>query len=246
MGARQDDVSQVARVHGLAWSRAKVGALENGEKAISAEELMLLPLILSKVCQRPVRMADLIPPDVLIRLSSTASARGSAALKILAGAGLHDVREGDLELSPVSRPLPESWPPRMDVEVLEEADPSPDSHEKAGPERRELVAGKGEDQASDVIRQLAASKGRSYGLVRLLVPSETERKAAKRLDETPETVLRLSRGLWGLSLAEERDRLVDERADAGDDPGRLRALRGRITRQLVDRLAEEIQRGAKR
>ncbi len=233
-------------MHGLAWSRAKVGALENGEKAISAEELMLLPLILSNVCQRPVRMADLIAPDVLVRLSSTVSARGSAALKILAGADLHDVREGDLDLPLVSGPLPEPWPLRPDVEVLEETEPSPESQVKAGPESRELMAGKVEDRASNVISQLAASKGRSYGLVRLLVPSETERKAAKRLDETPETVLRLSRDLWGRSLAEERDRLVDERADAGDDPGRLRALRGRITRQLVDRLAEEIQRGAKR
>lgn len=59
-GARQEDVARIARRYGLTWSRGRIWDLERGEKAISAEELVLLPLVLSDVAGRPINLADLI------------------------------------------------------------------------------------------------------------------------------------------------------------------------------------------
>ena len=69
-----------------------------------------------------------------------------------------------------------------------------------------------------------------------------ERKAARRLGVEPRVVVEIARELWGRSLARERDRIVSERADAGGDPARLRALRGQVTRKLVGQLAGEIEK----
>src|SRR4051794_18409181 len=46
-GRRQDDVAVAARSVGLAWTRGKVAELERGGKAIPAEELLLLPVVLA-------------------------------------------------------------------------------------------------------------------------------------------------------------------------------------------------------
>ena len=60
-GQRQDDVARAARDLGLAWSRSKVAALERGDKALPAEELLLLPVVLADAqCGQP-SLADLLP-----------------------------------------------------------------------------------------------------------------------------------------------------------------------------------------
>lgn len=74
------------------------------------------------------------------------------------------------------------------------------------------------------------------------VPGVAEERAARRLGISTATLTTATRDLWGRTLTEERDRVVAERADTDDDPGRLRALRGRVTRQLVDELAKEIKK----
>jgi hypothetical protein len=70
---------------------------------------------------------------------------------------------------------------------------------------------------------------------------DAELKAARRLGEPPIVVGVLSFRLWGRPLPVERDRVVSERA--GDpSPDRRRALRGQVTRQLVEQLSAEIER----
>jgi hypothetical protein len=60
-GRRQDDVAVAARSVGLAWTRGKVAELERGGKAIPAEELLLLPVVLAYAgCGEP-QLRDLIP-----------------------------------------------------------------------------------------------------------------------------------------------------------------------------------------
>lgn len=86
---RQDDVSRHARRYGLAWSRAKIGALEGGGKALSLEELVLLPLVLSDALgdarESPVQLTELIPSDSLISLTPDVSIAGRGLLGVLGG-----------------------------------------------------------------------------------------------------------------------------------------------------------------
>lgn len=45
-GARQDDVARAARKAGLPWTRASVASLETGRRAMTVDELRLLPVLL--------------------------------------------------------------------------------------------------------------------------------------------------------------------------------------------------------
>jgi hypothetical protein len=73
-------------------------------------------------------------------------------------------------------------------------------------------------------------------------------KAAKRLGRTAAEIDAASRKLWGLSLAAERDRRVEERADEpSKTPRALQARRGHVTRALVEELRRhfELQAGSR-
>ena len=70
------------------------------------------------------------------------------------------------------------------------------------------------------------------------MPDESERKAAAKLGITPERVAQTARRVWGVGLTEERERRV---AGAGARGDTLRALRGHVTRELLEELAPEIE-----
>jgi len=81
-----------------------------------------------------------------------------------------------------------------------------------------------------------------------------ERKAARKFDVEPETIMRLSQRLWGRSLAAERDVRVAEYHELETDwneaagtlglrrmPARsLQAVRGHITRELLSELEPKV------
>jgi len=82
--------------------------------------------------------------------------------------------------------------------------------------------------------------------VPVVSPTEAERRAARRLKVSVARVVTASEELWhGRRLEAERDRRV-EKAGAGEDPATLRALRGHVTRQLLDELGESLQRKQKK
>jgi hypothetical protein len=240
-GKRQEDVSRAARRWGLNWSRARVWTLESGSKAISAEELILLPLVMSDAIGREVTMKELLP-DTRIELSSESTATTGIVLGILAGVSLRDALPEAISPRPI-RPTP-GRPVRPYPLTLPSFDPSPP---------------KTVDHAQEVIRRIAEMNHRMRELLPPLydarlwstllfvtAPSEAEQAAARRLGEDPRVVLALSRFLFGArSLAEERDARVAARPDAGSDPERLRALRGRETRVLVEQLREHFERHPK-
>lgn len=62
-GLTPDDVAREARRHGLVWTYSKVYALERGDKAVSAPELLVLAQVMTDACGRPVRLAELIEGD---------------------------------------------------------------------------------------------------------------------------------------------------------------------------------------
>lgn len=77
-----------------------------------------------------------------------------------------------------------------------------------------------------------------------IAPDDAEVKAARKLGVPPIRVAETALRLWGCSLSERRDRMVAERADAGSDPDRLRAIRGRVTRVLVNEMEQAIRLGS--
>lgn len=68
---------------------------------------------------------------------------------------------------------------------------------------------------------------------------DTDRRVGARLGEHPATVASLAHHLWGRSLSTERDQRTKER-EPDASPDRRRALRGQVTRQLIDELAAEL------
>ncbi len=213
---RQDDVSRAARMHGLAWGQSRIAALERGEKAISAEELVLLRLALTYACDREVTLSDLIDPQSRVALSDAVTATGRALVGVLADEDTGAMLVRDLAVVPVA--LQSIDVPAMTARM----DAIRDRAQRLG------LATRARDYQPIFARE------RQIGL--------TEERTGKRIGEDPFIVAAIANALWGRSLADERDRLVDERADAGADPDRLRALRGRVTRQLVEQVAAEIKR----
>lgn len=98
-GQRQEDVASAARELGLTWSRSKVAAFERGDKALSAEELLLLPAMLSLALERSVGLSELLNIDQEVQLSSDASVRPHELPKALTSEVSEAVR---LSFPPVS------------------------------------------------------------------------------------------------------------------------------------------------
>lgn len=220
-GARQEDVARHARAWGLAWDDSRIAALERGEKAISAEELALLPLVLSDACRERLTLADLIDPEERIRLSSTVTTPGRVLLDVYAARDVDQVPVRDLG-------------PPVAVRVAAHMGVTP--KQLATDWERYTTA---QERLAELVPDV--TEGRTAELLEA-EGGAAERKAAARIGESALVVVAMSRLLWGRTLTDERDRIVSERADAGADSERLRALRGRVTRQLVDQLAREIKR----
>jgi hypothetical protein len=61
-------------------------------------------------------------------------------------------------------------------------------------------------------------------------------KAAQRLRVTPEAIREGAYRLWGKSLTEERDERVKAKASPDATPRTLQAIRGHITRVMIEEL----------
>jgi transcriptional regulator with XRE-family HTH domain len=65
---------------------------------------------------------------------------------------------------------------------------------------------------------------------------EAETHAAAKFDVTPALLALAARKQWGRSLTQERDRRAADRAGDEKDPRALQAIRGHVTRELLDEL----------
>jgi transcriptional regulator with XRE-family HTH domain len=79
----------------------------------------------------------------------------------------------------------------------------------------------------------------------LAAASDAERKAARVLRISPDALLRLAVDRWGHTLAAERDRRIGVRA-ATLSRRSLQAVRGRVTRELLDELKPRKRTGKRR
>jgi hypothetical protein len=69
--------------------------------------------------------------------------------------------------------------------------------------------------------------------------SDAERYAARKLGTTPERLNMAAMRRWGRTLAQERDRRLNQKADDASARSR-QALRGHITRQLMAELEDDL------
>jgi transcriptional regulator with XRE-family HTH domain len=61
-GATQDHVARAARDVGLTWGRSSVAQLEAGTRALSAAELILLPLVFLAAFDCELSLTEIVTP----------------------------------------------------------------------------------------------------------------------------------------------------------------------------------------
>jgi transcriptional regulator with XRE-family HTH domain len=65
-GRRQEDVAAAARALGLKWNQATVAAFEGGRRTVTADLLLALPAIYSRVLGREFRLRELFSEPVVV------------------------------------------------------------------------------------------------------------------------------------------------------------------------------------
>lgn len=212
-GRAQADVARLADGwYGLAWNRARVASIEAGQKPISVDELAALLCILSELAGRRVTFADLVEKRRLVALAP-GRALYSQALPLLLES--HSTAD-DLAVL---------------ADALEAAEiPAPVGEPTVRPVPARARPGPVPRAANPVVPRVIWSNR----------PDEADRGAAGRLGCSPAAVQAASAALWGSSLAAQRDRLVAERIAPDARPRSRQAVRGLVTRQLVEQLAEHV------
>lgn len=201
-GRRQEDLARVARRVGLSWAGTKVAALERGDKALPAEELVLLPLVLSLAgCGQP-SLADLLPDgEGTVALNARTSIPATVVGQL--------VRGDPAGHAQVTR--------RLNTEDLDT------------PEREAAALRAGAIRhAAGYNRLLTVGEMRAVaeGL------GEADQRAARELGAVGYPFETLCAVLWGQSLSAKRDALLAATGADETNRASLAARRGRITREL--------------
>ena len=82
-GVTAEDVAEAARAVGLRWQAGTICFIETGRRAISADELLMLPVLMSRALRRPVTLRDLMPEQA--KVSGAVAFTPTTFDKILAG-----------------------------------------------------------------------------------------------------------------------------------------------------------------
>lgn len=214
-GQRQDDVARSARELGLTWTASKIAALERGDKALPAEELLLLPLVLASAqCGQP-SLADLLPD-------------GSGA-----------VRLGDQTAMPAAVLAQVTRGEDIDITEVD----SPRMRERLARIEQWANSGGPQQMTAMVRAALAISDTTSRELVDAeRAAGDAEQIAARRLGVPVAAVVAAALGTWQRGLTEERDARAAERAGHGATPRTVQAARGHVTRELYQEIAPAIER----
>lgn len=215
-GQRQDDVARAARDLGLAWSRSKVAAVERGDKALPAEELLLLPLVLAEAqCGQP-SLADLLPDGSgTVRLGDQTAMPAAVLAQVVRGEDV-DIRE-------------------VDSPSIRESFARIDAWAEAG----------GRERMMSIFRAyMAVAPGRDLRelLAAERAAGDAERIAARRLGVPFTAVVAAALATWGHGLTEERDARAAQRAGPGASARSAQAARGHVTRELYRELAPALDR----
>ena len=219
----QDEVASLARRWGFDWTRSVVAAIEAGRRALSVEEFLLLPWLAGnqgpKATKRgepaPMELADLFSGLGWVPLTRTFIADEEAFRAIVEG------RATKSDLSTVIMDVPTTRQSLHEAALAgigENTAVLDHLHLRDLPDARQLL------EAAHVDKQ-----------------AEAEMQAARRLRTFPLAVAAAARKRWGRSLTEERDRRVAEQTPADAIPRTLQALRGHVTRALLEELRQDVE-----
>jgi transcriptional regulator with XRE-family HTH domain len=224
-GRRQEQLAAEARRLGLRWTRATVAAIELGRRQLSIEELLLLPELLGRAgAGWGYEVSDLFPDnDRLVLLTGVVTAPSSAVRARFASRD--DADDGSRLKAAEFRPPPQGPPTTLPRDWLLSA----------------LNVKSLEDVPQSFWREVA-----------LEAAGDAERKAAVSIGVAPIALALVARRRWRRSLTAERDRKVADATNptsklnpaAEPDPKwprRLQAIRGHITRALVEELGPLLQ-----
>jgi len=227
-GLRQDDVAALARSWGFDWTQATVAAYEIGRRDFSVEELQVLGYIAAHLTPttaahggaRPVELADLLPSaGAEVRLNNWV---------VIDASSLKPIWRGEAQRFALPLTTAPATGLRGDFDAVTFA---------------ENVA------VLDCLWPGARQKDRGEGgpIRDLLVAAhpdklgDAEQKAARRLRTFPFAVAAAARDRWARSFTEERDRRVAEQAPPGVSARALQALRGHVTRGMLEELRPKIE-----
>ena len=202
-----DDVAEAARLLGLHWQRSTVASIETGKRGLSAEELLMLPLVMTQALSGG--SGDVI--DVSLGYLLDVEAELSDGVEMLPQ-GAHEL------LAPRPRRRPGSRAgfrfPKLVAEVLEKLDSG--GKNRARDRRIEQLW-------PDVHGHVTINFDHLFAVTRA-ASGEAEQKAARKLGVSGLDIAAVSFRLWGHGLTEERD------SRAGDNATR----RGHVSRGLVE------------
>jgi hypothetical protein len=181
-GREPDDLIPAARAHGLDWSASWVTSVERGIRALTADQLLALPVVLSAALGHRVSLADLLVGEAPVNLGTP----GELTVASVPAAYLLDVVTGH----PIRRSFLQAPPP-----------PPPDNTLAA-------VAARAAQRMRD-IRDAGLGDVDARALARAEEGAgSAEAKLAKRLGVPPIVVAAAAASLWGHSLTEEQAALT--------------------------------------
>ncbi len=201
-----DDVAEAARRFGLRWQRSTVASIETGKRGLSAEELLMLPIVmtqaLSEVTDDVIDVSLGYLLDVEAELSDGVEMLPQGAHELLAQKPVTTGRRAGFRF------------PKFVAEVLEKLDPG--GKHRADQRRIEQLW-------PDVHGHVTINFDHLFAVTRA-ASGEAEQKAARKLGVSGLDIAAVSFRLWGHGLTEERD------SRAGDNATR----RGHVSRALAE------------
>lgn len=214
-GARQQDLSDAAKRLGLTtWSRTRIAALERGDKAISAEDLIRLVAMLHSLCKRQVDIAELFDDPRVVEVSESVFIPARRIAKVLCGGVDGQVIRYLLTTPEFSR---SQWDTPERAEAADRAS------------RILAAAGRG-------LPTVGESRTVAMGI------GEADERARRDLGLAEYPFEMLCLVMWGRALSAERDARLESAGASDGTAGSLAARRGRVTRALLhearDRLRE--------
>jgi hypothetical protein len=183
--------------------RSTVAAVESGERPLTLEEFLLLPLALSRLVRRDLRLADLI---------SGLSLTSRAADELRVAIGALEIEHSALAVYLRGRKVAASGAftrPGRKVSDLEDVTSYTWGGEGPG----------------------GVARGR-----------EAEQRAARKFGVDVDQVAAAAERRWGRGLSEERDVRLRQRVGKDMAPQQVRAVRGHVTRELLEEIREAVVR----
>ncbi|WP_203907149.1 hypothetical protein [Rhizocola hellebori] len=208
---QHEDVARAATHFGLEWTAAWVSAVERGQKALTAEQLIALPLVLTTALQHRVSLSDLLLGEGSLHLG-----------KPIPGTTLstYYLRE-IITASPFRRSFLDFDKAELEAQMLA-AEQS--AAAAAAEKMREITRA----NLGDV--DIRALKRAEEGA------TAHESKLAKKLEVPEIVVIAAAASLWGRSLTEERDALLQP--DEGIPAPKPAVIMRKLTNLIQDKLEE--------